>query len=260
MALALAGRRRHLRALGIARRTSVRPQAGVNVGRAGAGGQASHPPAAPAAATRNGVRAAPGPTARRSGGSGAVDALAPADRCAPPGRATRPPPRSSAARHGAARIWRPPATAPAGSGAASPRSRAPPVNLAMGLISRFELDEGAGASPPLTAARPATTPSSTAARPGRCPGARTPSFPTRPRAALRRQRRRRGGAQPDVPANNAPQRWRSSSLRRRPGTALGVCVSPTQSSSETRLKLGFNDGKVRPGSPAAIPWWAPAPG
>ena len=116
------------------------------------------------------------------------------------------------------------------------------VNLAMGLISRFKLDEGMGtAAADIGPGANNATVSGAAWRPG-APGTKYPNtgslhfdgtddFVDVPNRMM--------------PANNGAQSetfWVNYTAA---PSGARVCVSLTQPSSESRLKIGFNDGQVR---------------
>ena len=120
----------------------------------------------------------------------------------------------------------------------------PGVNLAMGLISRFKLDEGMGNA--LTDSGPAGN-NATLSGGGTWvkPGSPNLKFPNA--AALRFDGSDDTVDVPNrmMPRNNAPQTvafWVNYTAA--PNGAR-VCVSLTEPSSESRLKLGFNENQVR---------------
>lgn len=139
---------------------------------------------------------------------------------------------------------RPPdVTAPPPDMAPPPPDTAPGVNLTRGLITRLKLDEGAGNalgdSGP--AANASTVNGATWVKPG-APGAKFPNP-----AALRFD-----GNDDHVvvsnkmmPNNNAAQTVAFFVNYTAAPSGARVCVALTQPSSESRLKIGFNEGQAR---------------
>jgi hypothetical protein len=216
------------------------PDGALNPGRGGAGGGGGTG-GAPGPGGTGGIDPATGGSPGSEGGTGggppdvAPDAVLSVDVALPRDTAPLDVARPDAPRPDLAPP--PPDLAP------PPPDTTPGVNLAMGLITRLKLDEGMGnaVADSGPAANGSTVSGATWIRPG-TPNAKYPNP-----AALRFD-----GTDDHVvvsnkmmPNNNAAQSVAFFlNYTAAPGGAQ-VCVALTQPSTESRLKIGFNEGQAR---------------